>query len=72
MGELDSARIAHEIGADEEMVSDVVTRLTSVRGELSDARFAALIRDVVRMKLSFAERDAHENLSTGRIRPNDD
>ena len=62
MGELNSARIAHEIGADEAMVTDVLTRLSSVRGDLSDARFAALIRSVVRTKLNFAERDAHEDL----------
>ena len=65
MGELNSARIAHEIGADEEMVSDVLTRLSTVRGDLSDARFAALIRSVVKTKISFAERDAHEDLSSG-------
>ena len=72
MGELNTARIAHEIGADETLVSDVLTRLTSVRGDLSDAGFAALIRDIVRTKLSFAERDAREDLSTVRTRPRDD
>ena len=72
MGELNTARIAHEIGADEALVSDVLTRLTSVRGDLTDAGFAALIRDIVRTKLSFAERDAREDLSTVRTRPRDD
>ena len=72
MGELNTARIAHEIGADETLVSDVLTRLTSVRGDLSDAGFAALIRDIVRTKLSFAERDAREDLSTVRTHPRDD
>jgi len=72
MGELNTARIAHEIGADEALVSDVLTRLTSVRGDLSDAGFAALIRDIVRTKLSFAERDAREDLSTVRTHRRDD
>ena len=72
MGELNTARIAHEIGADEALVSDVLTRLTSVRGDLTDAGFAALIRDIVRTKLSFAERDAREDLSTVRTHPRDD
>lgn len=72
MGELNTTRIAHEIGADEALVSDVLTRLTAVRGDLSDAGFAALIRDIVRTKLSFAERDAREDLSTVRTHPRDD
>lgn len=72
MGELNTARIAHEIGADEALVSDVLTRLTAVRGDLSDSGFAALIRDIVRTKLSFAERDAREDLSTVRTHPRDD
>lgn len=72
MGELDSERIALEVGADETLVSEVLARLMPVRGDLSDARFAALIRNVVKTKLSFAERDAREDLTTVRSRPRDD
>jgi len=72
MGELDSERIALEVGADETLVSEVLARLKPVRGDLSDAGFAALIRNVVRTKLSFAERDAREDLSTVRSRRRDD
>ena len=72
MSELNTERIAHEIGADETLVSEVLARLKVVRGNLSDDRFAALIRDVVKTKLSFAERDAREDLSVVRTRGRDD
>jgi hypothetical protein len=72
MSELITERIASEVGANETMVSDVVARLGLVRGNLSDAGFAALVRDVVRTKLSFAERDAREDLSVIRTRTRDD
>jgi SLT domain-containing protein len=72
MGELNAERIAREVGADETMVSEILTRLNTVRGDLSDAGFAQLIRDVVKTKLSFAERDAREDLSVIRTRPRDD
>lgn len=72
MGELNAERIAREVGADETMVSEILTRLNPVRGDLSDAGFAQLIRDVVKTKLSFAERDAREDLSVIRTRPRDD
>lgn len=72
MSELNTERIAHEVGADETLVSDVLARLEPVRGNLSDAGFAQLIKDVVKTKLSFAERDAREDLSVIRTRPRDD
>jgi hypothetical protein len=72
MTELNSERIAREVGADESVVADVITRLCLVRGDLSDSRFLALVRDVVRTKVSFAERDAKEDLSVVRVRPPDD
>ena len=72
MGELNAERIAREVGADESLVSEILTRLNTVRGDLSDAGFAELIRDVVKTKLSFAERDAREDLSVIRTRPRDD
>ena len=72
MGELNAEGIAREVGADENMVSEVLTRLNTVRGDLSDAGFAQLIRDVVKTKLRFAERDAREDLSVIRTRPRDD
>jgi hypothetical protein len=72
MSELNTERIASEIGADVTLVSEVLARLQPVRGNLSDAGFAALIRDVVKTKLSFAERDAREDLSVIRTRPRDD
>ena len=72
MGELNAERIAREVGADENLVSEILTRLNTVRGDLSDAGFAQLIRDVVKTKLSFAERDAREDLSVIRTRPRDD
>jgi hypothetical protein len=72
MNELNSERIAREVGADESLVVDVITRLGMVRGNLSDSGFFALVRDVVRTKVSFAERDAKEDLSVIRVRPPDD
>ena len=72
MNELNSERIAREVGADETLVVDVITRLGLVRGDLSDSGFFALVRDVVRTKVSFAERDAKEDLSVIRVRPPDD
>ena len=72
MTELNSERIAREIGADEAVVADVMSRLGLVRGDLSDSGFFALVRDVVRTKISFAERDAKEDLSVVLIRPRAD
>ena len=67
MTEVNTERIAHEVGVDESMVSEVVSRLTLVRGNLSDAGFTALVRDVIKNKVSFAERDAREDLSVVRM-----
>jgi hypothetical protein len=67
MTEVNTERIAHEVGVDESMVSEVVSRLTLVRGNLSDAGFTALVRDVIKTKVSFAERDAREDLSVVRM-----
>ena len=53
-------------------MTDVITRLQLVRGNMSDDGFAALVRDVVKTKLSFAERDAREDLSVIRSRERDD
>lgn len=72
MNELNSEHIAREVGADESLVADVMARLGAVRGDLSDSRFLALVRDVVRTKVNFAERDAKEDLSIVRVRPPDD
>jgi hypothetical protein len=72
MNELNSERIAREIGADESIVADVISRLRTVRGDMSDAGFLDLVRDVVRTKISFAERDSKEDLSVVRVRPRDD
>lgn len=72
MTELNTEGIARELGVDEGMVSDVVTRLRTVRGDLSDSGFHALICNVVRTKRSFAERDAREDLSVVRMRPRSD
>jgi hypothetical protein len=72
MTELNTERIAREMGADEAVVADVVARLGLVRGDLSDSGFFALVCDVVRTKISFAERDAKEDLSVVRIRPRAD
>lgn len=68
MTELNTEHLAREIGADEAVVVDVAGRLALVRGDLSDSGFIALVRDVVRTKISFAERDAKEDLSVVRIR----
>jgi len=67
MTELNTERIAREVGVDESMVSEVASRLLLVRGNLSDAGFTALVRDVVKTKRSFAERDAREDLSVVRL-----
>lgn len=72
MDELDIERIAKEVGANEAVVSDVVTRLRLVRGDLTDSNFDTLVRNVVRTKVSFAERDAKEDLAVVRVRPRDD
>jgi hypothetical protein len=70
--ELNTEHIAREVGADESIVADVVARLGLVRGDMSDSGFFALVRDVVRTKVSFAERDAKEDLLVVRIRPRAD
>ena len=67
MTEFNTEHIAREVGADESLVSQVVSRLTLVRGNLSDAGFTALVRDVVKTKVRFAERDAREDLSVVRM-----
>lgn len=67
MTELNTERIAREAGVDESIVSEVASRLLLVRGNLSDAGFTALVRDVVKTKRSFAERDAREDLSVVRL-----
>ena len=72
MTEVNTERIAREVGVDEAVVSDVVARLLLVRGDLSDDGFTDLIRDVVRTKVSFAERDAREDLSVVRMQPRAD
>ena len=69
MTDINTERIAREIGVDEAVVSDVVARLRLVRGNLTDSGFHTLIRDVVRTKARFAERDSREDLSMVRIRP---
>jgi len=68
MNELNTERIAREVGVDESIVTDVATRLRLVQGDLSDVGFFDLVRDVVRTKVSFAARDAKEDLSVVRIR----
>jgi hypothetical protein len=68
MTELNPERIAREVGVDETVVNDVVARLLLVRGDLSDSGFHALVRDVVKTTVSFAERDAREDLSIVRTR----
>ena len=68
MTEINTEHIAREAGVDESIVADVVTRLQLVRGNLTDSGFHALVRDVVRTKVSFAERDAREDLSVVRLR----
>ena len=72
MSELNTEHIAREVGVDERLVTDVVARLQSVRGDLSDSGFHALVQNVVRTKRRFAERDAHEDLSVVRVRPRAD
>jgi len=72
MTELNSERIAREVGANESLVADVIARLSPVRGDLTDSGFFTLVRDVVRTKVKFAQRDADEDLSTVRVRPPDD
>ena len=71
MNELNSERIAREVGVDESVVADVIARLRPVRGDLSDSGFFNLICDVVRTKVSFAKRDAKEDLAL-TLRPRDD
>jgi len=68
MTDINTERIAREIGVDETIVSDVVSRLQLVRGDLTDSGFHTLVRDVIRTKISFAERDAREDLSIVRVR----
>ena len=68
MNELSTERIAREVGVDESVVADVMARLRLVRGDLSDSGFFDLVKDVVRTKVSFAERDAKEDLSVVRLR----
>ena len=72
MTELNAERIAREVGVDEAVVNQVVARLLLVRGDLSDSGFHALVRDVVKTKVSFAERDAREDLSIVRVQPRAD
>ena len=72
MTEVNTERIAREVGVDESVVSEVVARLLLVRGNLSDDGFHTLIRDVVKTKVSFAERDAREDLSVVRMQPRAD
>jgi hypothetical protein len=72
MTDLNAERIAREVGVDEAVVSAVVSRLLPVRGDLSDSGFHALVRDVVKTKVSFAERDAREDLSIVRVQPRAD
>jgi hypothetical protein len=68
MTELNTERIAREVGVDEALVTEVVSRLLLVRGDMSDSGFHALVCDVVKTKVSFAERDAREDLSVVRTR----
>ena len=72
MNEHNTERIAREVGVDESVVADVISRLRLVRGDLSESGFFDLVKDVVRTKVSFAERDAKEDLSVVRIRPRAD
>jgi hypothetical protein len=72
MNELNTERIAREVGVDESIVTAIATRLRLVQGDLSDAGFFALVRDVVRTKVRFAERDAKEDLAVVRLRQRDD
>ena len=72
MTELNAERIAREVGVEESVVNEVVARLLLVRGDLSDSGFHALVRDVVKTKIRFAERDAREDLSIVRVQPRAD
>jgi hypothetical protein len=72
MTELNSERIAREVGADESLVADVIARLSPVRGDLTDSGFLTLVRDVVRTKVRFAQREANEDSSAVRLRRQDD
>jgi len=73
MTELNPERIAREVGADESLVADVIARLSPVRGDLTDSGFFSLVRDVVRTKVRFAQRDADEDLSAAvPVRRQDD
>jgi len=72
MNKLNTEHIAREVGAEESLVADVIARLRLVRGDMSDSGFLTLVRDVVRTKVSFAERDAKEDLSVVRVRPRAD
>ena len=67
MTDINTEGLAREIGVDEAVVSDVVARLLLVRGNLTDSGFHRLVRDVVRTKARFAERDSREDLSVVRI-----
>ena len=67
MTELNTERIAREVGVEESVVSEVAARLLLGRGNLTDAGFTALVRDVVKTKRSFAERDAREDLAVVRV-----
>ena len=69
MTDINTEGLAREIGVDEAVVSDVVSRLRLVRGNLTDSGFYRLIRDVVRTKARFAERDSGQDLSGVRIGP---
>ena len=72
MNDLNTERLALETGVEESVVAEVVARLRLVRGDLSDSGFHALVRDVIRTKISFAERDAREDLSVVRMQPRAD
>ena len=67
MIEVNTEHIARETGVEESVVSEIATRLSLVRGNLTDARFSDLIHNVVKTKLRFAERDAREDLSVVRM-----
>ena len=69
MTDINTEGLAREIGVDEAVVSDVVARLLLVRGDLTDSGFHRLVRDVVRTKARFAQRDPMEDLSAVRIGP---
>ena len=66
MIQVNTEHIAREMGVDESVVAEIATRLSLVRGNLTDARFSDLIHNVVKTKLRFAERDAREDLSLVR------